>query len=102
MSFNVPMSKCIFGIVLLSASHFDLLETPLRQVDVTSTKIAAKRDMLKAESRGEGSDFGSVIGRDILHNLDLPVVLLITDRRVSVTRNFFISLCDRRWNIMRV
>jgi len=42
MSFNVPMSIDILGVVLLDARDFNLLETPLWQVDSSGTKIATQ------------------------------------------------------------
>jgi hypothetical protein len=37
MSFDVPVSVGIAGVVLLGASNLNLLETPLRKVDVASS-----------------------------------------------------------------
>lgn len=37
MSFDVPVSVGIAGVVLLGASNLDLLETPLRKVDIASS-----------------------------------------------------------------
>ena len=41
MALYVPVRIHISWLVSLSACHFDLFETPLRQVDIASTKIAA-------------------------------------------------------------
>lgn len=49
MSFNVPVSEDVTRIIFLGAGHFNLLETPLRQVDVGSPEIATKRSMAEAE-----------------------------------------------------
>ena len=42
MAFNVPVGVDIAGVVLLDASGLDLLETPLRQVDVASSEVATQ------------------------------------------------------------
>lgn len=42
VALNIPVSVDIAGVVRLGAGRLNLLETPLWQVDVASTKIAAK------------------------------------------------------------
>ena len=42
VAFNVPVGVYIAGVVLLDASGLDLLETPLRQVDVASSEVATQ------------------------------------------------------------
>lgn len=42
VAFNVPVGVDIAGVVLLDASGLDLLETPLRQVDVASSEVATQ------------------------------------------------------------
>jgi hypothetical protein len=56
MAFNVPVSVDIAGIVLLDASHLNLLETPLGQVDIASAEIAAEVGMSESEGGRKGPD----------------------------------------------
>jgi hypothetical protein len=62
VSFDVPVSVGILRIVLLVASNFNLLETPLWQVNITSSKIATQHSVLKSESSCQRSDPRSVVG----------------------------------------
>jgi hypothetical protein len=43
MSFNVPVSIDISRVVIFDTSRFDLLEAPLRKVDITGSEIATQR-----------------------------------------------------------
>lgn len=61
VSFNVPVSVNILGIIVLVTGDFNLLETPLWQVDIPSTKIASKDCVLKSESSSQCSDTSSVV-----------------------------------------
>ena len=46
---DVPVGVDIARPVLLDTSGLNLLETPLRQVDVASTEVAVKLGVLQAE-----------------------------------------------------
>lgn len=61
VSFNIPVSVNILGIIVLVTGDFNLLETPLWQVDIPSTKIASKDGVLKSESSSQCSDTSSVV-----------------------------------------
>lgn len=41
VTLNVPVGKSITRIVALVTGHLDLLETPLRQVDIACTQVAS-------------------------------------------------------------
>lgn len=97
---HVPVSIRVPGVVLLGASNFDLPETPLRQVDVTSSQIAAKRFMSQSERGGQGSDPAAVPGCNVSHNLYLPVVFVVAYRQVAVTGYLLVSLGNRRRNVV--
>lgn len=60
VALNVPVSVDIARVVGLDAASLNLLETPLRQVDVSSPKIAAKVYMLQTNCSGESADLPSV------------------------------------------
>lgn len=96
------MSVGIARIVVLCAGNLNLPETPLRQVDVASTEVASKDLVLQTESGRQGSNSAAVVRRNIADNLDLPVVLIVTNSQVAITRNFLISLGDGGGNVVRV
>jgi hypothetical protein len=99
---NVPVGVGIARVVFLGAGHLDLLETPLRQVDVAGAQIAAHRRVLQTEARGQGADLAPVAGRGVADNLNLPVVLIVTDSSVAVARNLPLRLGDGRGDLVRM
>jgi hypothetical protein len=99
---DVPVGVDIARPVLLDASGFNLLETPLRQVDIASAKVTSKLSVFQAERSDQSPDLGIVPGRSIIDNLDLPVVLGVTDCEVAVAGHFPVSLGDRSSDLVRV
>jgi hypothetical protein len=102
VSLDVPVGVRVTGVVLLRAGNFDLLETPLRQVLVTSTEVAAKSLVLKTESSSKGSDSAAIARCGVTHNLNLPVILVVANSNVAVARNLLIRLGHRGGNIVGV
>lgn len=102
VSFHVPVCVGIARIVVLGASHLDLTETPLRQVDVASTEIAPHHLVLQAESSSQGAESALVLGRNVPHNLNLPVVLIITHSQVAIRRDLLVGLRNWGGNIVTV
>lgn len=102
MGLNIPMGMDVIRLIVLYASCFDLFETPLRQIDVASTEIASKSSMLKTESCREGANLGSVSRSNIINDFYLPVVLIVTNGSVSVTRNLPVGLRDWSSNSVRM
>lgn len=94
VGFHVPVSVDISGVVLRDASSLNLLETPLWQVDVAGAKIAAHGGVLQSECCGQGPDLGLVAAANVLDNLNGPVILVITDSGISITRHFLVRLGD--------
>jgi hypothetical protein len=92
----------ITRLVLFHTSGLDLLETPLRQVDITSAEVASKIDVSQAERSGQSPQMGIVPRGCIVYDLDLPVILGISDGKVAVARNFPVSLGDRSGDLVRV
>jgi hypothetical protein len=88
--------------VLFDASGLNLLETPLRQVDVASAKVTSKLSVLQTERSDQCPHLRVVPGRSIIDDLDLPVVLGVSDCEVAVARNFPVSLGDRSGDLVRV
>jgi hypothetical protein len=100
VSLNIPMGVGVARVVLLGAGNLDLLETPLRQVHVASSEIAAKNLMLETEGGGESADLAAVTGGRVADNLDLPVVLFVANGQVTVAGNLLVASCDRSSNIV--
>lgn len=97
------MGESVLGVVGLGACDLNLLETPLRQVNIAGTEVTSKRSMPKSECGGQGPDLGLVtVGGDILDDLNGEVVLVITNGSVAVTRDLLINLGDRGRDIVRV
>lgn len=89
---DVPVSVHIARLVLLDAGRFDLLEAPLRQVDISGSQVAAQYGVPESESGRQGTNFGAVAGRSVVHHLNLPVVLVVSDGDVSITRDLVVRL----------
>lgn len=98
VAFNVPMGVHVAGFVLFDACRFNLFKTPLRQVDVSSSQVAAEISVLQAEGGRERSDLGIVSRGCVANNLDLPVVLGVTNSGVAIARNFPVRLGNRGSN----
>jgi hypothetical protein len=56
VSLHVPVGEGILGVVGLGASDLNLLETPLRKVDIAGTQITSKRSVAKSECGGQSPD----------------------------------------------
>lgn len=102
MSLNVPVSISVTRIVLLVASDFNLLEAPLRKVDVASSKIAVHGSVLETESSSQGADLAAVTRCRIPDDFNLPVILLISNSEVTVAGNLAVGLCNGSVNVVRV
>jgi len=102
VSLNIPVSVGIAGVVFLGAGDLNLLKTPLWQVGIASAEIAAKDSMPQAEGGGQSSDSATVTGSYIANDLDLPVVLSITDGNVAVAGDFSVGLSDGRGYLVRM
>lgn len=102
MSLNVPVSVSVAGVVLLVASNLDLLEAPLRKVDVSSAEVAAQCSVLKAEGGRESADSAAIAGCRISDDLNAPVVLVITNSEVTIAGHFAVRLGDGGIDLVRV
>jgi len=96
--FDVPVSVDIARVVLLDTGGLNLLETPLRQVDVTSTEVAIEINVSETEGGSESAELGVIARRSVVNNLNDPVVLGISNGSVAVARNFVVCLGDRSSN----
>lgn len=102
MSLNIPVGVGIAGVVLLGAGNLDLLETPLRQVHVTSSEVASKNFMLETEGGGESADLAAVTRGSVADDLNLPVVLFVTNSQVTVAGNLLVASGDGSSNVVGV
>ena len=92
----------ISWLVLFDTGRLDLLEAPLRQVDVASSQVAAKVGVPQPESSSQECGLGVVPRCGVPDNLDLPVILVVTDGSVAVARNFPVGLGDGCGDCVRV
>lgn len=99
---NVPVSESITGVVALIAGHFDLLETPLWKINIGSSEITAHNWIPKPESSSQSSYTALIAGRHVLDDFDLPVVLIITNGKITVAGHFLLALGNRGRDIMSV
>lgn len=96
------MRVCVARLVLLGARNFDLLEAPLRQVDVASPQIASQHLMLESEPCSERTEMAPVAGSGVVDNLDFPVILVVTDGQITVAGYLLIGLSHGGRNLMRM
>lgn len=95
VALNVPVGVDVTGVVLLDAGRLNLLETPLRQVDVAGSEVAAKVLVSETERRGKSSKSGVVPRSGIADDLDNPVIFGIADCNIAIAGNLVVSLGDR-------
>jgi hypothetical protein len=86
------VSVNIAGVVRLHASSLNLLETPLRKIDVAGTEITSKILVLQAESGCEGAEPCAIVGGGVTNNLYLPVILGVSNSGVSIARYLPVGL----------
>lgn len=85
MVFHIPPGMMVTGLGFAIAVHFLLLEAPLRQYHIAAGQQTVQVDMAKSEAGGQCLDLSGVLVKDVLHNLDAPVVLHIAHFLVSVS-----------------
>jgi len=102
VALNVPVRVDISGLVLFDTGSLNLFETPLRQVDISSTEVASEIHMLQPESGCQGADLRIIPRGSIPHNFDLPVILGITHSSISIARDFPVSLGNGSGDLMRM
>lgn len=102
MRLDIPVSVHITGLVFLHTSGLNLLETPLRQVDISCAQVAAQHRVSQSECRRQGTNLGTVARSRITDYFHLPVVLVIANSDVSVARDLPVGFGDRSSNGVRV
>jgi len=97
MTFHVPVSVNILRVVLFVAANLDLFESPLRQDRICSSQITPKMHVSEPQPGCQRVNFfeGTFASPfDIVHNLNPPMVLHITNRVVTVTRHLMVEFGD--------
>jgi hypothetical protein len=102
MCLNVPVRVRISGLVLLGARNLNLLEAPLGKIDVAGAQIASEYLMLQPEGRRKSTDLAIIPRSSVVDDLNLPVVLLIANRHVTVAGHFLVGLGDRSGDLVGV
>ena len=103
MAFYVPPGMNIARIVVLDTRYFNLLESPLRKDGICRTKVTSKLLVAETHSscqRIDTIDMALASSLQIVHNFNAPVVMIVPDGRISVTRYFIVQLRDRSGDIM--
>lgn len=89
----------ITRIILLNAADLDLFETPLRQDRVRGGQITSKRLVSEPQSgrqRMHASDMRTAALTDIVHDFNHPIIIHVSDRPITITRDFMIEFGNRR------
>lgn len=102
MALDVPVGVDVTRVVLLDASSLDLLEAPLRKVDIASSEIAAEILVLQSECSCECSKFRVISRSGITDDFNNPVILGIAHSDVAVARNLPVRLGDGGGDRVRV
>ena len=102
MTLHIPIRMRILRIILLITANLNLLEPPLRQNRIRRSEVTPKVLMLEPQPRRQRMYPVHLGPFQIVHNLDLPVIMVVSDRFVTVTRHFVIELGNRRDDGVRV
>lgn len=94
MRLNIPVRVDITRPVLLHACSLNLLEAPLRKIDISSPEVATQHRMPKPECRGEGANSASIPRRCIVNNFDSPVIFVISDSEITIAGHFVLRFRD--------
>jgi hypothetical protein len=102
VAFNVPMSVHIARVVCLDTGSLNLLETPLRKVDVTGAKVTSKIYVLQSDGGGKSSKSRAIVRSSVTDNLDFPVILGVSNAGVAITRDLPIGFRNRGSDLVRM
>lgn len=83
----------VFWVVRLVAVHFDLLESPLGQAFGCSAEVASRYVVTEAQPSRERMDplkAFATPAANVIDDLDIPVIVLVTNRDVSVARDLVV------------
>ena len=97
VALDVPVGVRIAWVVLLITADLDLFETPLRENCVCRTQITAENVVPEAQTGCKRVYTLQILlfaQFDIVHDFDDPIIMLVSDCRVAVARNFMVELRD--------
>lgn len=95
----------VFFIVFLGTRNFDLFESPLGQDGVGCAQITSQGLVPEPQTcrqRMDAVDLFPPASVQVVYNLDNPVVMPVSDSRVSVAADFIVGFGDRGSNSVRV
>ena len=92
---HVPVCVDVSGRVLFDTCHFNLLEAPLREIDITGPKIATKNGMLQTEWRRQGPNLRSISGCCVVHYFHGPMILVVAYGGIAIGWYFIVRLGNR-------
>jgi hypothetical protein len=96
------MSVHIARLVFLDASNLNLLETPLRQIDIAGAEVATEISMPQAEGGRKRSELRIIPRSGITDDLNHPMILGIADSRVTIAGYFPVRLSYWGCDLVRV
>ena len=99
MTLHIPIRMHVLGVILFITANLHLLKPPLRQNGIRSAQITPQRLMPKPQPRRQGMDPTHALLRsllDIIHNLHLPIIMVIPNRFVPIARHFVVQLRNGR------
>lgn len=94
---DIPVGIRIFGVVLLVTGDFDLLETPLRQVDIGSPEPAIQRPVSETHSCCQCMHSAVQLllrTMGIVDDLHYPKIVVVADSHIPIRCDFPMFLCD--------
>ena len=105
MTLNVPVGVLIFGIVLLIAAHFDLLEAPRWQCRGAGSKIAARVLVSQSHPSCQAVNPLKLVLAASDHVIDRfkdPIIVRVANCGVTIARHLVVQLrhwCDDRMRV---
>ena len=95
----------VIRVVLFDTRDFDLLEAPFRKDRISCPKVAS--EFLMAEAHASRKRMYSVnmlftSSLQVIDYLDFPVIMIVANSSVPLTRNFVIQFRNRCRNVMGV
>ena len=102
VTLDVPVGVFVLGMVGLDTGSLDLLETPLRQVDIASPEVATQHSVSQTESACQSTELAELSAGSFINDFHGPMILRVANGKVSVRRDFVISFCNGRSDGVRV
>ena len=102
MTLHIPIRMRILRIILLITANLNLLEPPLRQDRIRRSEVTPQVVMLEPQP-GRQRMYPVHLGPfQIVHNLDSPIIMVVPNRFVPITRHLIVELGHGRDDCVRV